>query len=333
MKRKRVPGKGTKKKGRKNILLILSLAGVMFFGVIAGGFLFNIIGDNGGGGVEQSYETTTPPPATEKKDEITLKHNPVNRTVRAPYGATIKITYDDNYIYLDSNHPLANKTLNFEITLRNITRTGETAEAGEAPARGRSGTSDVLKAQKGDLVEVDYTGRFLNGSIFDTSYGRQPITFTVGSGRMIEGFDEAVINMSIGETKNVTVPPEKAYGTYDPLNVQKVRIIQNISKTFTIPRYVEYSPEDFKNTFGINATRGETVVDPDTMFNATVYYVSLSSVIIERQAKTQDVVQLPGFSWNQTIVSVFGNVITLRHNLKKGDVIEIPGFYWNTTVM
>ncbi len=319
MKRKRVPGEGKGKGDKKNTFIILILAGIMFFGVIAGGFMFNLFGDSGGGGggVEQGYETATPPPAQEQKDGITLKHNPENKTVKTPYG-TIKITYDNDYIYMDSNPPLANKTLNFEITLKRGTEANK---------------SDASSAQNGDFVEVDYTGRFLNGTVFDTSYGQRPLTFIVGSKGMIKGFDEAVINMSIGETKNVTIPPEKAYGLYDPKKVQKVPISQDIPATFTIKTYVEYSPEDFKSTFGTNATVGELVVDPETMFTASVYSVSSSSIYIERKVKAGDIVQLPGFSWNQTVVSIYGNIITLKHDLKKGDVIEIPGLYWNTTVM
>ncbi len=315
MKRKRVPGK--EKEDKKNTFIIIILAGIMFFGVIAGGFMFNIFGGDGGGGggVEQSYETATPPPDTEKKDGITLKHNPENKTVRTPYGI-IKITYDDDYIYMDSN-----LAMNFEITLKNITRGTE------------ANRSDASSAQNGDFVVVDYTGRFLNGSVFDTSYGQQPLTFVVGSGGMIKGFDEAVINMSVGETKNVTVPPEKAYGLYDPQKVQKAPISQDIPETFTIKTYVEYSPENFTNAFGMDAAVGERVVDPETMFSASVYSVSPSSIYIERKVKAGDVVQLPGFSWNQTVVSIYGNMITLKHDLEKGDVIEIPGLYWNSTVM
>lgn len=64
----------------------------------------------------------------------------------------------------------------------------------------------------GDTVKVDYTGKYENGSVFDSSEGKDPIEFVVGSGSMIEGFDEAVVSMSLNEEKTVTIPPEKAYG-------------------------------------------------------------------------------------------------------------------------
>ncbi len=73
--------------------------------------------------------------------------------------------------------------------------------------------------EKGDHVYVDYTGKLEDGSVFDTSEGRQPLDFTAGSGQMIKGFDSAVIGMKIGEKKTVTIQPEDAYGMPDPENV------------------------------------------------------------------------------------------------------------------
>ncbi len=67
-------------------------------------------------------------------------------------------------------------------------------------------------AKKGDKVEVNYTGRFPNGQVFDTSVGRAPLPFTIGGGQLIEGFDEAVVGMRVGDRKTVTIPPEKGYG-------------------------------------------------------------------------------------------------------------------------
>ena len=65
----------------------------------------------------------------------------------------------------------------------------------------------------GDKISVHYTGKLENGDIFDSSIGKQPLSFTAGGGQMIQGFDEAVIGMKVGEKKTVTLPPEKAYGT------------------------------------------------------------------------------------------------------------------------
>jgi peptidylprolyl isomerase len=72
---------------------------------------------------------------------------------------------------------------------------------------------DPIKA--GDTISVDYTGKFDNGEVFDTSRNRAPLKFTVGSGQLIPGFDAAVIGMQPGDTKTVTITPEDGYGAHD----------------------------------------------------------------------------------------------------------------------
>lgn len=66
----------------------------------------------------------------------------------------------------------------------------------------------------GTKVQMHYTGRLTDGSVFDSSRERGPFEFIVGSGQVIKGFDEAVRNMSIGETKTVQIPYAEAYGEY-----------------------------------------------------------------------------------------------------------------------
>ncbi len=67
-------------------------------------------------------------------------------------------------------------------------------------------------AQEGNTVKIHYKGTLDNGSVFDTSEGRDPLEFTLGSGQVIAGFDEAVAGMAVGEKKSVTIPVDKAYG-------------------------------------------------------------------------------------------------------------------------
>jgi peptidylprolyl isomerase len=70
-----------------------------------------------------------------------------------------------------------------------------------------------MKAAKaGDSVRLHYTGTLGNGKEFDSSRGRAPLVFTLGSGQVIPGFDVAVTGMRVGEKKTVTIPAGEAYG-------------------------------------------------------------------------------------------------------------------------
>lgn len=69
-----------------------------------------------------------------------------------------------------------------------------------------------MQAKKGDAVQVHYTGKLEDGSVFDSSVSREPLGFTVGDGNMIKGFDAAVHGMAVGDKKSVTIPSAEAYG-------------------------------------------------------------------------------------------------------------------------
>jgi len=75
-----------------------------------------------------------------------------------------------------------------------------------------SGNSMTQKVEAGNTVSVHYTGKLKTGEVFDSSVGKEPLTFTAGAGQMIEGFDKAILGMQVGEKKTITLPPEQAYG-------------------------------------------------------------------------------------------------------------------------
>ena len=75
----------------------------------------------------------------------------------------------------------------------------------------------MSKIEKGQTVNVHYTGTFEDGTVFDSSRDRgEPITVEVGSGQLIAGFDNALSDMNIGETRNVKLTPEEGYGHRNP---------------------------------------------------------------------------------------------------------------------
>ena len=83
-----------------------------------------------------------------------------------------------------------------------------------------------ISAQNGDTVSVHYVGKFPGGKVFDTSMRAEavkaglynpardykPLQVTLGGHQVISGFEEALLGMKVNETKEVTLPPEKAYG-------------------------------------------------------------------------------------------------------------------------
>ena len=68
------------------------------------------------------------------------------------------------------------------------------------------------QAKTGDTVQVNYVGRLADGTVFDSSKEAGPMEFKLGGGKVIEGFDKAVLGMKVGEKKTVTIPSNEAYG-------------------------------------------------------------------------------------------------------------------------
>ncbi|MCR9114874.1 MAG: peptidylprolyl isomerase [Rhodobacteraceae bacterium] len=74
----------------------------------------------------------------------------------------------------------------------------------------------MTQVKTGDTVRIHYTGTLSDGATFDSSEGRDPLEFTVGSGQIIPGLDAALPGMEVGDTKTVEVPADDAYGQPDP---------------------------------------------------------------------------------------------------------------------
>jgi FKBP-type peptidyl-prolyl cis-trans isomerase 2 len=72
------------------------------------------------------------------------------------------------------------------------------------------------EVKAGDTVKVHYHGRLSDGTTFDSSEGRTPLEFEVGSGMVIKGFDDGVMGMTVGQKKTIEIPVEDAYGPRDP---------------------------------------------------------------------------------------------------------------------
>jgi FKBP-type peptidyl-prolyl cis-trans isomerase 2 len=70
----------------------------------------------------------------------------------------------------------------------------------------------MAQAKQGDTVQIHYTGKLADGTVFDTSRERHPLRFTIGNGQVIAGFEQAVVGMNTGESKTTRIPVDQAYG-------------------------------------------------------------------------------------------------------------------------
>ena len=76
-------------------------------------------------------------------------------------------------------------------------------------------TAEDRMAKDGDMVSIHYTGKLKDNTVFDTSEGRDPLEFPLGTDQIIPGFNEGIRGMKVGETKTISIDPKDAYGQYD----------------------------------------------------------------------------------------------------------------------
>lgn len=123
----------------------------------------------------------------------------------------------------------------------------------------------MTQVKAGDTVRLHYTGTLDDGTQFDSSAGRDPLEFTVGSGQIIPGLDREIPGMEVGDKKTVTIAPEEAYGTHDPARVQAVPREQ-------IPDHI---PTDPGTQLQMQTPQGQAI--PVTVTDATETEVTLDA--------------------------------------------------------
>ncbi len=122
----------------------------------------------------------------------------------------------------------------------------------------------MQQAKKGDTVNVHYHGKLADGSTFDSSEGRDPLQFIVGSAQVIKGFDDAMIDMAIGEKKTVNIPVEHAYGER--------------SEDMMIEYPITEFPSDMKPEVGMELQMGD---NSGNIFPVVITQVSEESVVLD----------------------------------------------------
>ena len=191
-----------------------------------------------------------------------------------------------------------------------------------------------IMVESGDTVEVNYIGSFTDGEVFDTSYeqvakdnelyqeGRSysPLGFEVGAGQMIKGFDAAVVSMTVGETKTVTLAPEDAYGPSDPTKI--VDMPTSIDRIITLEREFEIALADFAQVFAEDPVVDNIVSSDAFPWNFSVTEVSDSNVSLEYMIDVNDTIILPQTIWASKVVSKNDTTITIIQNPEDGAGIE-----------
>jgi peptidylprolyl isomerase len=129
---------------------------------------------------------------------------------------------------------------------------------------GCSAAPDPSRVKNGDTVQVHYTGTLADGTTFDSSSGRDPLEFVLGSGQTIPGFEKAVLGMKAGEKKTVTIPTSEAYGPPNP------QMIIEVSRTNLPAGMTPQVGQQLRST----STDGRTVV-------ATIIKVTENTVTLD----------------------------------------------------
>ena len=122
----------------------------------------------------------------------------------------------------------------------------------------------MQQVQKGDKVNVHHHGKLTDGSVFDSSEGREPLAFTAGEGQVIKGFDDALLGMKIGEKKTVEIPVLYAYGE------------RNDDMVMEFP--ISDFPEDMKPEVGMELQMGDNA---GNIFAVVIVEVRDETVILD----------------------------------------------------
>ncbi len=222
--------------------------------------------------------------------------------------------------------------------------------AGIAIAENWEGDTDVIKqAKAGSVVKVNYTGSFSNGWVFDTSDFSvandsnvaksfefvlksqslyQPLSFTIGGGTLLAGFENAVIGMQAGDSKTITLTPAQAYGEVPAANLS----VHQVNQTLDATQWMNAS--QFQSFFGEAPVTGLTVSHPwygwdvqvfhydSVADNVTVIHLPVAG---EQYAAFGDPSAVQPYGWYLEVTSVDSSTIEFRHLVDASMVNTVRG--------
>lgn len=173
-----------------------------------------------------------------------------------------------------------------------------------------------LRALSGDTVQVDYIGTFENDLVFDTSlvsvatdnasYPKafafswrgtwDHLSFTIGTGTVVPGFDLGVQGMAEGESKTVAIPPAQGYGPGDPAKILVKPLLE------TVPVRLMMSPSEFSTTYHTEAVGGANVTDP--LWGWTAYVSVAGSIVTVTNSPIPGELVHPHGVWEARVLSI-----------------------------
>ncbi|MFQ5754063.1 MAG: peptidylprolyl isomerase [bacterium] len=119
----------------------------------------------------------------------------------------------------------------------------------------------MAEANHGSVVAVHYTGKLGDGTIFDSSLDGEPLRFTIGEGKLIPGFEEAVVGMQPGESRSAEITAQDAYGPRDE------KLVWEVDRD-SLPENLE--PETGQMLESINNDGGKQIVVISQVSESTI---------------------------------------------------------------
>jgi len=215
----------------------------------------------------------------------------------------------------------------------------------------------------GDCVDVNYTGMFLNGTVFDTNiesvakmWGLYNDTYTYSpagvfvdpnyeltppagyednySQSFIPGFLKGLVGMHLGETKNVTISPEEAYGIWNETLADQLFGLGNYPVDNIIEDNITENITDFSSYFpnvslteGLTFDYGAIALESEGVLNATILNVTDTNVTYRLLPENGTTIVLPLFNWNATFIVENDTAFTLRISTEINHTFTIDSVY------
>ncbi len=179
---------------------------------------------------------------------------------------------------------------------------------------------NTAPVKAGDMVQIIYVLKLQDGSVFETGN----FSFRVNSSEVIQGVDEAMIGMRVGDKKTITVTPDKAYGYYDESKIMDVPLVNERNITMDI------DIDAFNASFGEMPILNKTYYIEGMEWDLRVIDIQNSTVKLEDEVQngtTFDMKNYAGEIYAKGTVNIEGNKLIMTTHPIKGGIIYAPTLY------